>query len=82
MRTNPAEVRLSPQQQFYIARQSDLTGRPWDELLREIIPDTASAIPGEESALRVAERLGLIGVCVGAPSDLSSNPDHLSGFGE
>ncbi len=35
----------------------------------------------EESALEVAERLGLVGTFEG-PSDLSTNPAHMQGFGQ
>ena len=82
MPTNPAEIQLSPEQQALIALQSERTGRPWDELLRELISVDVFPATTDESALEAAERLGLIGICNGAPSDLSSNPEHLEGFGE
>lgn len=37
--------------------------------------------PKEETALEVAERLGLVGTFQG-PSDLSTNSDHMNGFGQ
>ena len=33
------------------------------------------------SALEKAEALGVVG-CVDGPSDLSTNPDHMRGYGE
>ncbi|MEM9368164.1 MAG: hypothetical protein AAGD07_19385 [Planctomycetota bacterium] len=35
-----------------------------------------------ESAKEMAERLGLIGALPDGPPDLSSNSDHMNGFGE
>ena len=37
--------------------------------------------PHEENALEFAERLGLVGTFQG-PADLSTNPDHMNGFGQ
>ncbi|QDV80799.1 hypothetical protein [Botrimarina mediterranea] len=36
----------------------------------------------EESAYEAALRLGIIGCVTDGPSDLSTNPKHLEGFGE
>lgn len=81
MPMNPSEIRLSPEQQAYIARQAERTGRPWDELLSEFIPAPTNRLPAGETALEAAQRLGLVGIFDG-PADLSTNPEHMHGFGE
>lgn len=42
----------------------------------------AASPENEETAYDAAERLGLIGCVKDAPSDLSTNPKHLEGFGQ
>jgi len=34
-----------------------------------------------ESAYDIAKRLGIIGSAKGLPADLSTNPEHMEGFG-
>ena len=34
-----------------------------------------------ENCLQLAERLGILGSIKGLPADLTTNPDHMEGFG-
>ncbi len=82
MQVDPHQVQLTSQQQVFVARQAERLGKPWPELLDEYIPGHAPETAQSESAYEAAQRLGLIGGVKGEPSDLASNPDHLSGFGQ
>ncbi len=46
------------------------------QLLEEHYQESAS-----ENCYQLAQRLGVIGSIKGLPSDLSTNPDHMEGFG-
>ena len=81
MTIDPTQIQLNPDQQAYIARQAERTGQPWAELLKQFVP-TAPSFGQEESALDVATRLGLVGVCDGDPPDLATNPTHMKDFGK
>lgn len=37
--------------------------------------------PVAENCLQLAERLGILGSIKGLPADLTTNPDHMEGFG-
>jgi len=81
MSIDPSEIRLTPEQQAYIAHQADRQGVGWPEVLGGMFP--VSPRPRRnESALDVAKRLGLVGCSQNDPSDLATNPDHLEGFGQ
>lgn len=43
--------------------------------------DTANGDPPSESLLDAFQRRGVVGSIQDEPSDWSSNPDHLEGFG-
>ena len=47
---------------------------------RGALPSDAARAPGP-SCLDIARRVGLVGVYKDAPSDLSTNPKHMEGFG-
>lgn len=80
-------IALSEEQKQYLAQLAEQTGKSWDEVLREALvnyrPRTESANGGqEESFYDAAMRLGLIGCVKGGPTDLSTNPKYMEGFGE
>ena len=54
-------------------RPSDIVREALEEHLRQRVP--------KESCLDLALRLGIIGSAKGLPADLSTNPDHMEGFG-
>lgn len=81
MTINPADIQLTPDQQLFIAKQAERSGRPWPELLQSLVPAAAESTVGE-TAYEAFLRSGYIGCCEGLPADLSTNPAHMQGFGE
>jgi hypothetical protein len=54
-------------------RPSDIVRQVLEEHVRQRVP--------RESCLDLARRLGILGSAKGLPSDLSTNPEHMEGFG-
>lgn len=81
MEVDPNQIHLTPQQQLYVARQSERLGKPWAELLEQFVPAIVDHVQ-EETAYDAAKRLGLIGGIRSGQGDLSTNADHMEGFGE
>ena len=79
---DPSRIQLTSDQQAYIARQAELTGMPWKELLNQFVPVQSNKLNNSETAFEAAKQLGLIGGVRGEAKDLASNPQHLEGFGE
>jgi hypothetical protein len=53
---------------------------PLQELQKVLVSNMRSRTP-HPSCRDLAERLGLIGAAKGMPADLSTNPEHMEGFG-
>jgi Ribbon-helix-helix protein, copG family len=51
-------------------------------LVRRILEERYLEPGPRESCYDLALRLGLLGSAKGPPTDLSTNPDHMEGFGE
>ena len=65
-------------------RQAGNTDLTPDELVRrwrKTIRESVKSVNGESFADRLRRR-GLLGSVRGGPDDLSSNPEHMEGFGE
>jgi metal-responsive CopG/Arc/MetJ family transcriptional regulator len=54
-------------------RPSDIVREALEEHIRQRAP--------RQSCLDIARRIGFIGAYKDAPSDLSTNPEHMEGFG-
>jgi metal-responsive CopG/Arc/MetJ family transcriptional regulator len=52
---------------------SEIVRQALDEYLRRATP--------QETCFDLAQRLGILGSAKGLPPDLSTNPDHMEGFG-
>jgi metal-responsive CopG/Arc/MetJ family transcriptional regulator len=50
-------------------------------IVRRALEEHLRRRPPEENCLQLAERLGILGVFKDTPSDLSTNPIHMEGFG-
>jgi hypothetical protein len=50
-------------------------------IVRQVLEEHMRNRVPKESCLDMARRLGLIGVYKDAPPDLSTNPEHMEGFG-
>jgi hypothetical protein len=85
MIVDPRRIELTPQQQEEIAAIAMRFGKPWPDVLHEALTTYRAQADvnarTDESFLTAASRLGLLGRLSGGPSDLSSNPDHMQGFG-
>jgi len=90
MAVDPAQIDLSPEQRVRLARLAEQTGRDWAELVDHLLNSVPIA---PESTRPNIERLrsktlfevlterGILG-CFDGPTDLSTNPKHMEGFGE
>ncbi|MGC8640612.1 MAG: CopG family transcriptional regulator [Isosphaeraceae bacterium] len=54
--------------------------RPSD-VVRQVLEEHVRRRAPRESCLDIARRIGIIGVFKDTPADLSTNPEHMEGFG-
>lgn len=52
------------------------------EIVREALEEHIRRQPPRLDARQLAEKLGILGHAKGLPADLSTNPEHMKGFGE
>lgn len=78
-------VKLTPELEVQLQGRASREELTKSELVRRALwayltQEPSSAVHQVPSALdQVAD---LVGICIGAPADLASNPEHLVGFGE
>lgn len=88
MAIDPSSIQLTAAQRQLIADLAEQQGRTPQQVLADLLgPSGArqrngSRISPSESAHDVGQRLGLFAALEGGPSDLSTNPRHLEGFGQ
>jgi predicted DNA-binding protein len=80
--TKRITVRLPASLQARLERRAKLSGKTESELVRESVEAHLAEDPKRESAYDLAKRLGLVGCVKNAPSDLSTNPKYMEGFGK
>ena len=51
------------------------------EIVRQVLEEHVRQQKPRETCYDLAKRLGIIGVFKGGPTDLSTNPAHMEGFG-
>jgi hypothetical protein len=51
------------------------------EIVRQVLEEHVRRPRPGESCYDLAKRLGIIGSAKGLPTDLSTNPEHMEGFG-
>jgi hypothetical protein len=51
------------------------------EIVRQVLGAHLERLEPRETAYDLAKRLGILGVYKNAPPDLSTNPEHMEGFG-
>jgi hypothetical protein len=87
MATDIHQIDLNDYQRQLLATAADHMGVPWTEVFEKAIAplaadrDTATGSGKAESAYEVLLREGLIGCIEGTPSDLSTNKQHMRGYG-
>ncbi len=74
-------VRIEKQlKQRLEAEAREMGVRPSD-VVRQALEDYVSRHAPPSNCRELAERLGILGSAKGLPADLSTNPDHMEGFG-
>ncbi|MDR3622653.1 MAG: ribbon-helix-helix protein, CopG family [Paludisphaera borealis] len=73
--------RVEPGLKQQLEAEAKAEGVSPSDLAREALREHLRRRKPRETAYDVAKRLGIIGVYTDAPSDLSTNPDHMEGFG-
>lgn len=89
MAKEDSTIRLGDEELRLLKEWSGRVGKPVEELLGQVIRDSATKLEGSSESGRPnssffekLERKGLVGCLAGGPTDLSSNPKHMEGFGE
>ncbi len=75
-------VRLDAELKAELDSAARLQGVSPSDVVRSALREHLKASRVGMSCLDVARELGLVGVYTDAPSDLSTNPAHMEGFGE
>jgi metal-responsive CopG/Arc/MetJ family transcriptional regulator len=74
-------VRVDPRLKQQLEAEAREEGVRPSDIVRRALEEHLQRRPPRESAYDVAKRAGIIGVFKGGPSDLSTNPEHMEGFG-
>ena len=87
MAIDPREIQLTFEQQRQLANLAEQTGRDWPQLLAEVLRTYPSVgdepeINGADSLYDALHRDGYLGAVSGGPTDMSTNPNYLEGFGQ
>jgi hypothetical protein len=88
MASHSQQIQLSDEQLRMLSEWASRTGKPVEEVLADALREYRPAesqsggqVSGESLLARLT-RSGLVGCLSGGPSDLSTNPAHMEGFGE
>jgi len=90
MAIDPREIQLTHEQQVQLADMVEQSGKDWPCLLAELLNshqceprvDDARDANGAQSLYDALRRDGYLGAVVGGPTDMSTNPEYLEGFGQ
>ena len=74
-------VRIDPRLKRELEIEAGRKGVRPSDIVREALEEHVRRRLPRESCLDIAHRIGLIGSAKGLPSDLSTNPEHMEGFG-
>ena len=75
-------IRLSSDLRQRVLTAARKTGKPESDVVREALERQLPTSRKRETALDMAKRLGVVGAVTFEERDLSTNPEHLEGFGE
>jgi hypothetical protein len=92
---DPAQIELTSEQRQRLAILAERTGKGWIELVDDWLnasPMAAPSMPAtaretngvgvrDKTLFEVLSERGILG-CFDGPTDLSTNPKHMEGFGE
>jgi hypothetical protein len=74
-------VRLEAKLKHELEAEARQRGVTPSRIVRDALKEHMQRQAPRQSCYDVAERLGLIGIYKDTPTDLSSNPKHMEGFG-
>ncbi len=74
-------VRVATRLKHQLEAEAKEKGVSPSEIIRQALEEHVRQQKPRESCYDLAKRLGIIGVYKDAPSDLSTNPAHMEGFG-
>lgn len=74
-------VRIDDWLKRKLADEARAKGATLSDVVREALEEHFKRRASSQSCLDVARRLGLVGIYQDAPTDLSTNPEHMEGFG-
>jgi hypothetical protein len=90
MAIDPVQIMLSTDQQRRLAKLAEASGKSWEEVIDDLLANASVAQPAsptngrslqEKTLFEVLSERGILG-CFDGPTDLSTNPKHMEGFGE
>jgi hypothetical protein len=95
MAIDPAQIDLTSEQRRRLARLAEQTGKDWTVLVDNLLDAAPAALQSQtiaavepngdataqKSLYDVLTERGILG-CFDGPTDLSTNPKHMEGFGE
>ena len=74
-------VRVDPRLKQELEAEAREKGVSPSDIVRQALEEHMRQRTPRESCYDLAKRLGIIGSAKGLPSDLSTNPKHMEGFG-
>ena len=74
-------VRVDDRLKRQLESEAEQKGISPSVIVRQLLEEHYQQQPAEENCSQLAERLGIFGSIKGLPTDLSTNPDHMEGFG-
>ncbi len=75
-------VRLDEKLKRELEAEAREKGVSPSDVVRQVLERHAKERTPRPNAYVLAQQLGILGVAKGLPSDLSTNPKHMEGFGE
>jgi hypothetical protein len=89
---DPAQIELTAEQRRRLAQLAERSGKDWTEIVNDWLNSNSSRpLPAaaksngertpEKSLYDILSERGILG-CFDGPTDLSTNPKHMEGFGE
>ena len=82
MASRRISVRIDPGVEARLRRRASLARKSESAIVRDALDAYLKFGPLAPSAYDVALQAGVIGCVKGAPPDLSTNADHMKGFGK
>jgi len=74
-------VRVDERLKQELEAEARETGVSPSDIVRQALAEHMRQRTPRESCLDIARRIGILGVYKNTPHDLSTNPEHMEGFG-